>query len=539
MLKDSNNNKEKKAEKDAPTPQTTRTTIRVEPALNSAHNNIITKNSTPSVEAVSNTAYNDNVFAKNSTPSVEPALGNAYNNNNTLDRNFTPAVEPALANAYSNDILAKNLRISDRKHHPLADVVENRTFAASQMKGEYFPGLTLNVDTDTTAVGCKIYQSPGPTQCSKLKVFRPKTATKIDNKENEHARQRPKTTSSIQQRAKPLREMDLAIYWDVCDGQEYKSRIGGSPKPVAGLAPLDEKKADGEVLQSGRTSTACLGDAKLLNGGPEVVIHQGDEEGTLSSNPGTPKYVGSEGKGIPNSVPATPKCAGNEGKVTKERNNGNFPNSVPGTPKKIVDSTASLPANSPIEDKELRRSVSSVPIKPESERKNLLQPSCRPCLSKRSQQGSEIKKPENAKHGLKLDKCYRSAPDLRHLNPSRTSKIAAKCRKIDLPERDDRTKGFQSGTYKMAFKAGKLNNFNINDELLERIEKSRNLRIPKPRTPFAKKSYSIRTLMPPFSIWPQVTGYDYPDHWRLVSIYQHSYKPLEARKTPFMKTVFQ
>ncbi|CAH1111525.1 unnamed protein product [Psylliodes chrysocephalus] len=32
---------------------------------------------------------------------------------------------------------------------------------------------------------------------------------------------------------------------------------------------------------------------------------------------------------------------------------------------------------------------------------------------------------------------------------------------------------------------------------------------------------------------------DYPEHWRLATVYQHSYKPMYARKRPLMQTVFK
>lgn len=66
------------------------------------------------------------------------------------------------------------------------------------------------------------------------------------------------------------------------------------------------------------------------------------------------------------------------------------------------------------------------------------------------------------------------------------------------------------------------------------------LKIPKPRNPFAKKNYSISTLNPPFSCFKGGAGQGgYPEHWRLASVYQHAYKPVENRKRPLLQTVFQ
>lgn len=66
------------------------------------------------------------------------------------------------------------------------------------------------------------------------------------------------------------------------------------------------------------------------------------------------------------------------------------------------------------------------------------------------------------------------------------------------------------------------------------------IRIPKPRHPYAKKNYTINTLAPPFACWKGGAGQGgYPEHWRLASVYQHAYKPPEQRKRPLLATVYQ
>ncbi|KAG7199318.1 hypothetical protein KM043_018168 [Ampulex compressa] len=54
--------------------------------------------------------------------------------------------------------------------------------------------------------------------------------------------------------------------------------------------------------------------------------------------------------------------------------------------------------------------------------------------------------------------------------------------------------------------------------------------VPRPRTPFARRSFCIDTLAPPFSIVNGCRDADYPEHWRLMSIYQQSYKNPQKRK---------
>ncbi|CAF4842586.1 unnamed protein product [Pieris macdunnoughi] len=88
--------------------------------------------------------------------------------------------------------------------------------------------------------------------------------------------------------------------------------------------------------------------------------------------------------------------------------------------------------------------------------------------------------------------------------------------------------------YKFAFKAGNPNSIqstNSND--------SKGVKMPKMRHPYTKKSYTIPTLAPPFSIWRDANATGYPEHWRLASVYQHAYKPPEQRRKPLINSVYQ
>jgi len=54
--------------------------------------------------------------------------------------------------------------------------------------------------------------------------------------------------------------------------------------------------------------------------------------------------------------------------------------------------------------------------------------------------------------------------------------------------------------------------------------------VPRPRTPFARRTFCIDTLAPPFSVVNGCRDADYPEHWRLMSVYQQSYKNPQKRK---------
>ncbi|XP_046142209.1 uncharacterized protein LOC114877368 [Osmia bicornis bicornis] len=55
--------------------------------------------------------------------------------------------------------------------------------------------------------------------------------------------------------------------------------------------------------------------------------------------------------------------------------------------------------------------------------------------------------------------------------------------------------------------------------------------VPRPRTPFARRSFCIDTLTPPFSVVNGSRDADYPEHWRLMSVYQQSYKNPYKRRS--------
>ncbi|XP_014473787.1 PREDICTED: uncharacterized protein LOC106743941 [Dinoponera quadriceps] len=56
------------------------------------------------------------------------------------------------------------------------------------------------------------------------------------------------------------------------------------------------------------------------------------------------------------------------------------------------------------------------------------------------------------------------------------------------------------------------------------------LTVPRPRTPFARRAFCIDTLAPPFSVVHGCRDADYPEHWRLMSVYQQSYRNPQRRR---------
>jgi len=91
----------------------------------------------------------------------------------------------------------------------------------------------------------------------------------------------------------------------------------------------------------------------------------------------------------------------------------------------------------------------------------------------------------------------------------------------------------------MAFKAGVPVSTPVKLRTAAASKPAKHLKVPKPKTTNSdKKKYVIGTLLPPFSMWPGTTARDYPEHWRLTSVYRQAFKPLELRKQPLLQTIY-
>ncbi|XP_065205717.1 uncharacterized protein LOC135835407 [Planococcus citri] len=474
--------KENKAVENDNSPRNTLSPEEAHPACRSASPSICSNKS--------NTVLHDIKNYPLAIPQERQQKTNTYN-----------ADEPILSDVFTNELVAKNLRLSNQKHHRLPDAVDNILYNALQMKRDSNPGLALDVDPSSSAIGCKVFHSPGPTQCSKLKVFRPKTAASL-GKEIKHCEEennRPKTTSRLKKKCKPLSEMDLAIYWDIPASSELKNSSNTAPAVFAVVPADDYRKEinDAEVPSLYGSDNSSEGKAAV------------SKKQTAHTNPSAVMDV----VNVESSSSPCPRI--NE----RDKKDISPPSSEFSKLSKRHISTPSLHSQKSDEkieplgaDKRQDSGIKSM--------KSLSPPICWNGNQKRSKSS-----PNLANVGVQVD----------------GTKFGRPCVACDLKrvKSSNRINVDKSEEYKCAFKAGKLNNYKIDQQVFERMHRSKNLRVPKPKVPFAKKNYSIGTLAPPFSIWPKTAGHDYPDHWRLASVYQHSYKPLEARKAPLIKTVFQ
>lgn len=86
--------------------------------------------------------------------------------------------------------------------------------------------------------------------------------------------------------------------------------------------------------------------------------------------------------------------------------------------------------------------------------------------------------------------------------------------------------------HKLAFKAG------VPQKHVSKTWGRQANHVPKPTLPYRSRNYAIHSLAPPFSLQKHKRD-DYPEHWRLATVYQHSYKPIYARKRSLLQTVYK
>lgn len=452
----------------------------------------------------------DSVNHKSRTPT--PPVYNSHPSTPPLPKPHTPKpllstkphtstpssdIRPPLASVSSNFQLAKQLHRENLQHTPLPDTVDDTLYRALQTKGEPHPGKGLNVGPPgVSAVGYKSYGPPGPSQCSKLRVYRPKTAVqKEERKKMEELLPLRPSTGRIS-------DMHLAICWDLKPPREEDE-----PQPSPHI--------DGS---NGSAAPAVF-----------ALVHQPPADHSTKEN--------SKAKEV---YETNKVCGTTEGCATKEgcETNGHCDT------KEVVEIKDDHGTKKPCGTKEgcntpPDKSESNLPMLPKSawgETKENSSPNVG--SAHRRRRSAEAKAATSA--ALERHKEHHSSPTLLTTSHRPVKRLLGSrpCVACELKPRPPQYR--PRSEYKMAFKAGKpSNSFDSGCSIRPQTAAAKQVRVPKPRTPFAKRSYSIDTLTPPFSLWPGHMGQGYPEHWRLASVYQHAYKPVEARRKPLLASVYQ
>nr|CAA21135.1 EG:84H4.4 [Drosophila melanogaster] len=436
--------------------------------------------------------------------------------------------------AYANFELAKRMHQDNLDHQPLPDCVADLAFRRAQISGGH-AGLALEIDPIATGVGVKTHNA-GPTHCTKMKVFRPKTGGGIVPRALGNGDAFRGVGSAP---AKKMGPMDLAICWDFkpanpSDEPRLARHIDGS-NDSAGPAvftcvktPREEQSSD--LGRSAGVFTSTLGEADFFDkdilrkrtdfGGARV-----DREDPCACDYSPPARQRARSVSRDSSASHCRRGSGIGG-PTGGVSFGNLAE-LPG--RGMPDRLAKQYQSSPLLGDKAYQALREKYLGPDSGQ-DCRAMDCRPTGGPPCKRDVLLRRPARRL-------CHKVAPAPRCCPPSFGG------------HGHHHGHGHGHGhclTSKAAFRAG-VPKHNASGDFVG-IEPGcggggggggRVLVVPRPRQPYAKKNYDIETLVPPFQSQAGGAGQGgYPEHWRLASVYQHAYKPIDQRRRPLLQTVY-
>ncbi|XP_050668834.1 uncharacterized protein LOC126968068 [Leptidea sinapis] len=403
---------------------------------------------------------------------------------------------------------AKNMHAGNLEHQPLPDTLGYRHLTKV---GEH---RDSDIVVKPYAIGWKGYGASGPTCCTKMRVHRPKTS---DPKKTEiqhgDRKQRPSTSAGDLggQYKKPLSLMDLAICWDFQSDNPQKE-----PKPPKHINGSNGSLAPA-VFTMVRTPKEEVQD-NIATSHSQSIFNQNRDVQNVGRHtvPYFEKDMSKERRNDACDVQYCPQHTGkNEGANTS--NHSSRKNSSRSS-KNLCDGINGC--GTPVESKYETRHGNCVKDKQiNSRRHDSLESYSKTLLAQGQLHQSTPDQSETS----------RSPKNSGTSNNNNKHKNCFSCSGKKLPSEKK-----EKEDYKFAFKAG-----NPNSVQSVSSNDSKGVKIPKMRHPYTKKSYTIPTLAPPFSIWRDANATGYPEHWRLASVYQHAYKPPEQRRKPLISSVYQ
>ncbi|KAJ8919568.1 hypothetical protein NQ315_002190 [Exocentrus adspersus] len=414
---------------------------------------------------------------------------------------------PILA-AISNFNLAKRLHKENLEHNPLPDTITDAAYRKLQMqRRQKEAGSALQTKPYATAVGWKEYSGyPGPTRCTKLKVFRPKTCGHRDIRDDESISSFDKKWRFIRQNK--VSPIDLAICWDLCpedpkDEPKPPTHIDGSNGSVApAVFSLVQSPKDEEDTEAKK----CDG----VHGCSQIFEH--------GSKPDDPKDFFFDRTKVPKDRDNT-KSDFKSSKRAKSACNLNEIDKQSMHSKGSSNSSNARAKSAYNLHEAEKRSTSSKGSDNNLLRNNFHQSS--PNVNEKEAEKHSTSSKDSNNNAVRND-MHQSFPNLHQLNKcSNKNCLKNKSTQDRIRPRSD---------YKMAFKAG------VPQKTVSRTYPR--IQVPRQKDPYRGRNYVIDSLAPPFSL-QKVKRQDYPDHWRLATVYQHSYKPIQARKRPMLQTVFK
>lgn len=409
--------------------------------------------------------------------------------------------------AFHNFQTARKMAQDNLDHQPLPDAVLDKKFNELQAQGDLHPGLSLGCKPIATGIGYKGYKV-GPTQCTKLKVYRPKTCGVIPKHLDKSTMDDFEDGNRLKLDPK-IGPMDLAIRWDYRPkgrGREPKlpRHIDGSNDIVGSIfTKVQQSKEKEEIAQFERAEGVfhnTQGEVDFFD--RDLILKRKDHQNKYEK--GRDCTCGTDVasfKNVPGSESVTSK---NRPKTTKSDSilysssaNHRRCKSSPNLSMIALPRSTTEPGSitTQFEEEKRKLPVTQLPKETDLQRRVVRQPRF----------------------------AHQTIPKL--------------CEQMRHDYENMMKKYFLT---QELIKMDENNNYPSIVEPTKVIPKSKTplIHVPRPKQPYKKRNYHIDSLAPPFSSWTG-TGQEYPNHWRLASIYQHAYKPVESRKRPFLQSIYR
>lgn len=447
---------------------------------------------------------------------AENAKDNAEQERDGMKEKKSKTPKLPYVNVSQNFHFAKKMQVGNLEHQPLPDTLGYRNMKKIGEKRD------SDIVVKSYAIGWKGYGASGPTCCTKMRVHRPKTCDPNKIEGDKSDMQRPSTSAPDLggQYKKAMSLMDLAICWDFRpDKQSQEPR---PPKHIDGSRGSKAPAVFTMVHTPKETADEPIAHANPIFNQNRVVEDVGRHavpyfEKDMSKD----KHRGScDVQYCPQHASANERNVRSESS-RKSSANGKKP---------------------PCDGIHGCGTPSEVSRRASDGRTDKLQTVKEAWNAPRIKSGYDVNQNRHSlesyeKTPLAQGKLHQSSPNDSFTHSTKDSdsnshvkhKNCLPCNRAKSPHEIK-----QKEDYKFAFKAG-----NPNSVQSVTSTDSKGVKMPKMRHPYTKKSYTIPTLSPPFTIWRDANATGYPEHWRLASVYQHAYKPLEQRRRPLIDSIYQ
>lgn len=460
---------------------------------------------------------------------------NAKNNEKNIEDNMkfgkkstTPKL-PAV-NVTQNFHFAKKMHVGNLEHQPLPDTLGYRGMTK----------IAEHRDSDIIvkpyAIGWKGFGASGPTCCTKMRVHRPKTCDP-KKAEGEKDSKRPSTSGPDLggQYTKAMSLMDLAICWDF-----RPDNPKGEPRPPKHIDGSNGSKAPAVFTMVHTPKVETF--EQVVPAHPNPIFNQNQYANEVGHHP-VPYFEKDMSKEKRKDSCDVQYCP-------QHNNNDRVSRSVSSS-RRNSGQSVSKPQCDGIHGCGTPSETSRKSGREQNTRPDKLQPIKQAWSGNEKAKDNEVRNQHHGRNSLESyektplaqGKLHQSSPSESHLSRRSTKESVSTNNNTIKHKHCISCNGAKTcpeakhkEDYKFAFKAGNPNSVQSSGS---HTTDSKGFKIPKMRHPYSKKSYTIPTLAPPFSIWKDANATGYPEHWRLASVYQHAYKPPEQRRKPLISGVFQ